>query len=246
MRGVWVALMVGAVATLSLAPADAKCGARGRGGCGHRLHVVHYVARSADVSGTEIRSIAFSQIAMAKKQLDMADAAVTRAKQEQDMATEAITRAKQEQDNAAQAMERTKREIEQMKARAERDIADAKARADAEIAEAKAQAERKVAAQLTEASRLRQTAVELQEYLTQKIGEEKKLLEDVSSREREAEQKIKDADANIEDANARQHAADEQMQAVQEERRRHDDRLRELLDVATKLINQTASKKPES
>jgi hypothetical protein len=52
----------------------------------------------------------------------------------------------------------------------------------------------------------------------------------------------------MEDANSRQHAADEQMRVVQEERRRHDDRLRELLDVATKLINQTAKKpeKPES
>ncbi len=245
MRGVWVALMVGAVATLSLGPADAKCGGRGKGGCGHRVHVVH-AARSADVSGTEIRAMAFSQIAMVKKQLDMADAAVTRAKQEQDMATEAIARAKQEQDNAAQAMERSKHEIEQMKARAEREIADAKARTDQEIADAKAQAERKIASQLTEATRLRQTAVELQEYLTQKIGEEKKLLEEAGNREREAEQKIKDADANMEDANARQHAADEQMHAVQEERRHHDDRLRELLDVATKLINQTASKKPES
>jgi hypothetical protein len=99
---------------------------------------------------------------------------------------------------------------------------------------------------VTEASRLRQTAIELQDYLTQKIGEEKKLLEDASNREREAEQKIKDADANMEDANARQHAADEQMQAIKEERRRHDDRLQELLDVATKLINQTANKKPAS
>ena len=44
----------------------------------------------------------------------------------------------------------------------------------------------------------------------------------------------------MEDADAHQHTADEQMQAVQEERRRHDDRVRELLDVATKLINQTA------
>ena len=110
------------------------------------------------------------------------------------------------------------------------------------LAEAKAQAEHKIAAQLTEASRLRQTAIELQDYLTQKIGEEKKLLEEASSREREAEQKIKDADANMEDADTRQHTADEQMQAVQEERRRHDDRVRELLDVATKLINQTAKK----
>jgi hypothetical protein len=49
----------------------------------------------------------------------------------------------------------------------------------------------------------------------------------------------------MEDANVRQHAADEQMRAAQDERRRHDDRLRELLDVATKLINQTA-KKPEA
>ena len=49
----------------------------------------------------------------------------------------------------------------------------------------------------------------------------------------------------MEDADTRQHTADEQMQAVQEERRRHDDRVRELLDVATKLINQTA-KKPAS
>jgi hypothetical protein len=110
---------------------------------------------------------------------------------------------------------------------------------------ARLQAERKIAAQITEASRLRQTAIELQEYLTQKIGEEKKILEAASAREREAEQKIKDADANMEDANVRQHAADEQMHAAQDERRRHDDRLRELLDVATKLINQTA-KKPES
>jgi hypothetical protein len=50
----------------------------------------------------------------------------------------------------------------------------------------------------------------------------------------------------MEDANARQHAADEQMQAIKEERRRHDDRVQELLDVATKLINQTANKKPAS
>ena len=76
---------------------------------------------------------------------------------------------------------------------------------------------RKIAAQITEASRLRQTAIELQDYLTQKIGEEKKVVEDASAREREAEQKIKDADANMEDANVRQHAADEQMRAAQDE-----------------------------
>jgi hypothetical protein len=125
---------------------------------------------------------------------------VNRAKQEQDMASEAIARAKQEQENAAQTMERSKREIEQMKARAEREIADAKSRADQEIAEARLQAERKIAAQITEASRLRQTAIELQDYLTQKIGDEKKVLEEASAREREAEQKIKDADGGRADA----------------------------------------------
>ena len=180
MRGVLVALMVGAVVALSFSPADAKCGRRARGECGHRTHVVrvmHVVreVRAPDVTGTDMRAMASSQIEMAKKQLDMADAAVNRAKQEQDMASEAITRSKQEQENAAQAMERSKREIEQMKARAEREIADAKARADQEIAEARLQAERKIAAQITEASRLRQTAIELQDYLTQKIGEEKKI-----------------------------------------------------------------------
>jgi hypothetical protein len=140
------------------------------------VHVVRVVreVQAPDATGTDMRAMASSQIEMAKKQLDMADAAVNRAKQEQDMASEAITRSKQEQENAAQAMERSKREIEQMKARAEREIADAKARADQEIAEARLQAERKIAAQITEASRLRQTAIELQDYLTQKIGEEKR------------------------------------------------------------------------
>jgi len=162
MRGVLVALVVGAVFALSFSPADAKCGRRARGECGHRVHV-HVVrvvreVQAPDATGTDMRAMASSQIEMAKKQLDMADAAVNRAKQEQDMASEAITRSKQEQENAAQAMERSKREIEQMKARAEREIADAKARADQEIAEARLQAERKIAAQITEASRLRQTA----------------------------------------------------------------------------------------
>jgi hypothetical protein len=79
MRGVWVALMAGAVVTLSLGPADAKCGRRGE--CGHRVRVIHvthvvHVAR-ADNTGTEMGAMAVSQIEMAKKQLDMADAAVT-------------------------------------------------------------------------------------------------------------------------------------------------------------------------
>ena len=43
MRGVWVALMVGAVVALSFSPADAKCGRKARGECGHRVHVVHVV-----------------------------------------------------------------------------------------------------------------------------------------------------------------------------------------------------------
>ena len=121
MRGVLVALVVGAVFALSFSPADAKCGRRARGECGHRVHV-HVVrvvreVQAPDATGTDMRAMASSQIEMAKKQLDMADAAVNRAKQEQDMASEAITRSKQEQKNAAQAMERSKREIEQMKAR---------------------------------------------------------------------------------------------------------------------------------
>jgi hypothetical protein len=82
------------------------------------VHVVRVVreVRAPDATGTDMRAVASSQIEMAKKQLDMANAAVNRAKQEQDMASEAITRSKQEQENAAQAMERSKREIEQMKA----------------------------------------------------------------------------------------------------------------------------------
>ncbi len=239
MRGVLAVVVASAVVALSLGPADARCSKRARaeGECGQR-------ARDADSGATGIRAIAVSQIATAKQQ-ELADAAVNRAKQEQELANDMIARAKQEQDNAAQASERVKKQIEEMKARAEREIADARARADQEIAEAKAQAEHKIAAQINEAGRLRQAAMELQEYLTEKIGEEKKLVEETAAREREADQKIKDADANIEDANVRQHAADEQLRAVQEERQRHDDRLRELLDVATKLINQTG-KKPES
>ena len=101
---------------MSFSPADAKCGRRARGECGRRVHVVHVVreVRAPDATGTDMRAVASSQIEMAKKQLDMADAAVNRAKQEQDMASEAIIRSRQEQDNAAQAMERSKREIEQL------------------------------------------------------------------------------------------------------------------------------------
>jgi hypothetical protein len=89
-----------AVVALSLGPADAKCSRRAKGECGYRVRVVHrvHVTRSADGAGTEVRTMASSQIAMAKKQLDMVDAAVSRAKQQQDMATEAIARAKQEQE----------------------------------------------------------------------------------------------------------------------------------------------------
>jgi hypothetical protein len=90
-----------AVVALSLDPADAKCGRRAKGECGYRVRVVHrvHVTRSADGAGTEVRTMASSQIATAKKQLDMVDAAVSRAKQEQE-ATEAIARAKQEQEKS--------------------------------------------------------------------------------------------------------------------------------------------------
>lgn len=89
MRGVLVALVAGAVVALSFSPADAKCGRRARGECGHRVHVVRVVreVRAPDATGTDMRAMASSQIEMAKKQLDMADAAVNRAKQEQDMAS---------------------------------------------------------------------------------------------------------------------------------------------------------------
>ena len=96
MRSVSVALMVGTVVALSFGPADAKCGRRARGECGHGVHVAHVahvarvthtvqvvrVVRTPEATGTDIQAMASSQIALAKKQLDMADAAVARAKQE--------------------------------------------------------------------------------------------------------------------------------------------------------------------
>src|SRR4029079_10588893 len=67
MRGVWVALMAGAVVALGPGQADAKGGRRGE--CGHRVRVIHvtrvvHVAR-AENTGTEVGALAVSQIEMA-------------------------------------------------------------------------------------------------------------------------------------------------------------------------------------
>ena len=75
MRGVLVALVVGAVVALSFSPADAKCGRKARGECGHRVHIAHVahmprpvrvvrVVQAPDGAGTDIREEDSDQLAL--------------------------------------------------------------------------------------------------------------------------------------------------------------------------------------
>jgi hypothetical protein len=213
MRGFCVSLMLIFGGALSLSPASAACVKR---------------LPQHDGCPRPARSVVSEEIAIARRQQELAD--------------EAIARARQEQQTAALAVAAAQREIEEMKRQAARDIAEMKEHAaQREIEEMQRQAARdinemkehaahEIDDQKKDAAKVAAGAVELQDFLTVKITQAKRSIEEASQHEQAADKQARETAAESDKARALQEAAKEQIMVTQEVRRKLVARFEDLLD----------------
>jgi hypothetical protein len=235
MRGFCVSLMLIFGGALSLSPASAACVKR---------------LPQHDGCPRPARSVVSEEIAIARRQQELADEAIARARQEQQTAALAVAAAQRQieemkrqaaRDIAEMKEHAAQREIEEMQRQAARDINEMKEHAAHEIEEMQKQAARainemkehaahEIDDQKKDAAKVAAGAVELQDFLTVKITQAKRSIEEASQHEQAADKQARETAAESDKARALQEAAKEQIMVTQEVRRKLVARFEDLLD----------------